>query len=356
MQNKSTKILDFTGHNVYVGLDVHAKSWAVNILVDEITHRSFTQPPDAVLLHSYLTTHFPGANYFSAYECGFCGYHHHRKLIELGIKNIVINAADLPVTNKERVNKKDPVDSRRLSHALKNDQIHGIYVFDPEHEQLRSLFRMRWRAAKEQRRVKNRICSFLHYYGIIPPADLKPDYWPVHYINWLEHLVLPTKAGTTALGYLLKAYHITREQLLEITCELRKEIKANHGKMYKLLQTIPGIGPLTAMCLIAEIGDMTRFKSCKRLASYVGLVPHSHQSGEKDPACRLTYRSNKYLRASIVEAAWVAMRHDPALLKYYKDRVAKYKPQITIIKVAHKLVNRVRYVWMNQEEYQMSFE
>lgn len=352
MQNKSTKILDFSGHNVYVGLDVHAKSWAVNILVDEITHRSFTQPPDPVLLHSYLTKHFPGANYYSAYECGFCGYHHHRKLLELGIENIVINAADLPVTNKERVNKKDPVDSRRLSHALKNDQIHSIYVFDPEHEQFRSLFRMRWRAAKEHRRVKNRICSFLHYYGIIPPAELKPDYWSVNYIKWLEHLVLPTKAGTTALGYLLKSYHITRGQLLEVTRELRKEIKASHGKMYKLLQTIPGIGPLTAMCLIAEIGDMTRFKSCRRLTSYVGLVPHSHQSGEKDPTGRLTYRSNKYLRASIVEAAWVAMRHDPALLKYYKEHITKYKPQVAIIKVAHKLLNRIRFVWLNQNQYE----
>ena len=354
MQNKTTKILDFTGHNIYVGLDVHAKSWAVNIIVDDIVHRQYTQVPDAVALYNYLSTHFPGANYYCAYECGFCGYHHHRKLIELGIQNIVINAADLPITNKEKVNKKDPVDSRRLSHALKNNQIHGIYVFTPEHEQLRTLFRMRCRAAKEHRRVKNRIRSFLHYYGITPPDELKPDYWPLAFIHWLEHLTLSASAGTLSLKYLLKAYHNTREQLLDVTRELRKQIKTSYHKTYLLLQTIPGIGPLTAMCLIAEIGDITRFKSCKQLASYVGFVPRSHQSGEKDPAGSLTYRSNKYLRSSIVEAAWVAMRHDPALLKYYKERIVKSKPQITIIKVAHKLLNRVRYIWINQEEYQMS--
>ena len=351
MQNKSTKLLDFTGHNVYVGLDVHAKSWSVNILVDEIAHRKYTQPPDPVQLYNYLSSHFPGANYFSAYECGFCGYHHHRKLIELGIKNIVINAADLPATNKERVNKMDPVDSRRLSHALKNNEIHGIYVFSPEHEQLRSLFRMRWRAAKELRRVKNRIRSFLYYYGITPPADLKPDYWPSTYIKWLEHIKLPTKLGTLALGSLINAYHTTRKQLLEITRELRKEIKVNYHKIFKLLQTVPGIGPLTSICLIAEIGDITRFKSCKQLTSYVGLIPHSHQSGDKDPAGRLTYRSNKYLRASIVEAAWVAVRNDPALLKYYKEHIIKHKPQVAIIKVAHKLLNRIKYVWETQNEY-----
>ncbi|MBA7529203.1 hypothetical protein ES705_21396 [subsurface metagenome] len=352
MQNKSTKNLDFTGHNVYVGLDVHAKSWAVNIIVDEIVHRQFTQPPDATALYDYLVSHFPGANYYSAYECGFCEYHHHRKLLELGIQNIVINAADLPITNKERINKKDPVDSRRLSQALKNDQIHGIFVFSPEHEQLRSLFRMRWRAAKEHRRIKNRIRSFLHYYGITPPAELKPDYWPLAFIHWLEHLTLPSEPGTLSLKYLLNAYQNTREQLLEVTRELRKQIKASHNKTYLQLQTVPGVGPLTAMCLIAEIGDITRFKSCKQLTSYVGLVPRSHQSGEKDPSGSLTYRSNKYLRSSIVEAAWVAMRHDPALLKYYKERISKYKPQIAIIKIAHKLLNRIRYVWLNQDVYQ----
>jgi len=352
MLNKIKNSVDFSGHNVYVGLDVHAKSWAVTLIVDEIEHRTYTQPPDPVALHDYLTSNFPGANYFSAYECGFCGYHHHRKLLELGIQNIVINAADLPITNKEKMNKKDPVDSRRLSNALKNNQIKGIYVFNPEHEQIRSLFRMRWRAAKELRRIKNRIRSFLHYYGIIPPVELKPDYWPLTFTRWLNHLTLPSEAGTLSLKYLLSAYQNTREQVLEVTRQLRRQVRIHYATTYKCLLTIPGIGPITAMCLIAEIGDISRFKSCKHLASYVGLIPRSHQSGDKDPSGSLTYRSNKYIRSSMVEAAWVAMRNDPALLKYYKDRISRDKPQVVIIKIAHKLLNRVRQVWMTQNIYQ----
>lgn len=351
MLNKSTKILDFSGHNVFVGLDVHAKSWAVNVLVDDIEHSRFTQPPDPVALFNYLTKQFPGANYFSAYESGFCGYYHHRKLLELGISNIVINAADLPVTNKEKIGKRDPVDSRRLSQALKNNQLKGIYVFSPEQEQFRSLFRMRWRAAKDHRRIKNRIWSFLYYYGITPPVELKPDYWPLAFTKWLEHLVLPSQAGTLSLKYLLNAYHQTRQLLLEVTRQLRQLVKTHYNKTYMLLQTVPGIGPLTAMCLIAEINDIARFNSCKQLASYVGLIPRSHQSGDKDPSGTLTYRSNKYLRSSIVESAWVAMRHDPALLLFYKQRIVRFKPQVAIIKIAHKLLNRIRYVWMAQQAY-----
>jgi len=354
MLNKFSNSLDFSGHNVYAGLDVHGASWAVNIIVDDIEHRKFTQPPDPEVLYNYLTSHFPGANYFSAYECGFCGYYHHRRLNELGIKNIVINAADLPVTNKEKQNKTDPIDSRRLSNALKNNQIKGIYVFNPEHEQFRSLFRMRWRAAKENRRVKNRIRSFLHYYGIVPPVELKAENWSLSFIFWLNHQVqLPTQSGTLALKYLMKAYQNTREQLLEVTKQLRNQVKTYYPEIYKSLMTAPGIGPIVAMCLIAEIGDISRFKSYKHLASYVGFIPRSHQSGDKDPKGKLTYRSNKYLRSSLVEAAWTAMRYDPALLKYYKDRIAKYDSRIVIIKIAHKLLNRIRQVWMTQNQYQM---
>jgi len=353
MFNKFNNSVDFSGHNVYSGLDVHGKSWDVDIVVDDIEHRKFTQPPDPIALYNYLSSHFPGAKYFSAYEAGFCGYHHHRKLLELGIHNIVINAADLPVTNKEKVNKRDPIDSRRLANALKNNQLTGIYVFDPKHEQFRSLFRMRWTAAKENRRVKNRIRSFLHYYGINPPSYLNPEYWSLSFINWLNQLTLATEAATLSLKYLLNAYQYTRAQLLEVTKQLRKLVKTYYPDIYKCLLTIPGIGPIVAMCLIAEIGDISRFKSYKHLASYVGFIPRSHQSGDKDPSGSLTYRSNKYLRSSLVEAAWVAMRYDPALLKYYKDRIAKYKSQIVIIKIAHKLLNRVRQVWMNQNKYQI---
>jgi transposase len=352
MQNKSTKILDFSGHNVFIGLDVHKASWAVNIRVDNIEHRTFTQPPDPFTLYNYLIKNFPGANYFSAYECGFCGYHHHRKLQELGIQNIVINPADLPVTDKEKTNKRDPVDSRRLSKALQNNQLKAIHVFDPKHEQFRALYRLRWIAAKEHRRVKNRIRSFLLYFGINPPTQLNPEYWTNAFVDWLKNLKFLDQAGTLSMEYLLNSYQSTKEHLLEVSRHLRNQVKLNYPDIYKRLMTVPGIGPINAMCLIAEIGNMKRFKSCKHLASFVGLVPRSHQSGTKDPNCSLTYRSNIYLRSALVESAWMALRSDPALLKYYKEKIIKYKSQVTIIKIAHKVLNRIRYVWLTEKPYQ----
>ena len=190
--------------------------------------------------------------------------------------------------------------------------------------------------------------------GLILLLIFNPEHWPLGFIHWLNQIIMPTEAGTLSLKFLLKAYHNTREQLLEVTRQLRHEVKLHYPDLYKLLMTIPGVGPIVSMCLIAEIGDITRFKSYRHLSSYAGFIPNSHQSGEKDPKGRLTYRSNKYIRSMLVEAAWVAMRHDPALLKYYRDRIAGKEKKFIIIKVAHKLLNRIRQVWISNNPYQTS--
>ena len=98
MQTQVTKKIDFTGKNLFIGLDVHKKSWSVTILVEGIEHRTFTQPPDPMALYNYLQRMFPGGSYNSAYEAGFCGYGIHRELNSLGIKNIVINKNDPTLT------------------------------------------------------------------------------------------------------------------------------------------------------------------------------------------------------------------------------------------------------------------
>ena len=106
MQTQSNE-LNFKGQNIYVGFDVHLKSWKVTILTDELSHKTFVQPPKPEVLFNYLKQNFPGGIYHSAYEAGFCGYWIHNKLISLGINSMVVNPADIPTTNKEVVQKED---------------------------------------------------------------------------------------------------------------------------------------------------------------------------------------------------------------------------------------------------------
>jgi hypothetical protein len=87
--------LNFEGQNIYAGFDVHLKGWKVTILSEEMMLKTFTMPSKPEVLSAYLLRNYPGAIYHLAYEAGFCGLWAHYQLCELGIKNIVVNPADI---------------------------------------------------------------------------------------------------------------------------------------------------------------------------------------------------------------------------------------------------------------------
>jgi transposase len=127
MQTK-VKELDFTGQNLYVGIDVHKKSWQVSVFSEALFHKTFNQPPKPEILHGYLTKHFPNATYYSVYEAGFCGFWIHEKLKSLGINNIVVNPADVPSSDKDKKRKTDKVDSNKLARHLRSGDLEAIYT------------------------------------------------------------------------------------------------------------------------------------------------------------------------------------------------------------------------------------
>ena len=110
--------LNFEGQNIYAGFDVHLKDWKVIILSEAMTLKRFIMPPKPEVLSDYLQKNYPGASYHSAYEAGLCGLWSHYQLCELGINNIVVNPADVPGTQKDKLQKEDKRDSRKIALAL----------------------------------------------------------------------------------------------------------------------------------------------------------------------------------------------------------------------------------------------
>ena len=351
MQTQVTKKIDFSGKDLFIGLDVHKKSWSVTILVDGIEHRTFTQPPDPVALNHYLLRMFPGGNYSSAYEAGFCGYKIHRELNALGIKNIVINAADIPTSQKDKLQKRDPIDSRKIARGLEKGFLKGIHIFDRNMEELRSLNRTRFFLMRDLRRSKSRIKSFLHYYGEPIPVELDNNQWTFKFVAWLKQVQMKTSGGQDAFDNLISSYEYHRKQLVELSRLVRQRIREYDRELYSLLTKISGIGPLTASALITEIGDICRFNNIDQLGSYVGLVPRIRESGEITHTGGITFRCNSFLRTLLIESSWQAVRMDPAIMLYYKKHLVNNKGHKVIIKVARKLLNRIRFVMKNRQPY-----
>jgi len=352
MKSKNNK-LDFTGQIIYIGLDVHKKSWTVTIYYMGIILRTMSMPPIPEKLAGYLRKNYPNARYQSVYEAGFCGYWIDRKLRALGIENIIVNPADIPTKQKERRRKTDKVDSKKLARELSNNNLDGIYIPSRENESIRALSRLRRQTVKDQTRLKCRIKSLLHYLGIELPENSEMKYWSGKFIKYLSELEFDHKAMKLTLENLIESLRKERQILLKVIRDLREVVKENQraGKIVKLLRTVPGVGFITAVTLYSEIMEINRFNKFDSLSCLIGFSPATNSSGEKEKVVGLSNQQNKYLRSMLIESAWTAIRMDPALTQVYGKLVMRMGKQKAIIRIAKKLLNRIMYVWKNEKEY-----
>ncbi len=347
--------LDFKGQNIYVGIDVHLKSWSVAVLSEHSVLKKFSQNPNAEALFKFLATSYPGAHYHSVYEAGFCGFWIHERLVSLGINNIVVNPADVPTMSKEKLRKTDAVDCSKLARELRSGTLKGIYVPNVETLEIRSLIRLRNSIVKDSTREKNRIKSLLHFYGIKIPEEFTKHSvgnWSKRFLAWLRSVELSSEYGRKALDLHIEQYVRLRGMLLEETREIRKLSRTElFADSLKLITTIPGIGTTTGISLLTEIDKITRFASSEQLAAYIGLIPMCHSSGDKQGIGGITKRGHAYLRWILIQAARKAVQCDPAMTLFYEENCKRMHGNKAIVKVARKLVNRIYFVLKRKTEY-----
>jgi transposase len=343
--------VDFTDKNIFAGMDVHEKSWNVSIFLEDMFLRSFTQQPSIEALEGLLKRDYPKANYLCGYESGYCGFSIQRKLTKLGIACQVLHAGDIPQTNKEKLLKRDPVDSKKIGEALSTKKAKPIYIPDEESEQDRGLVRYRDRVQKDLTRCKNRIRSILYEFGIYLPEKFAKG-WSNRFIQWLEETEQVIGSTRTTLNHMIEQMVAHRSLLLKVNRDIRAlQNSPKYKQQAHYLTSIPGIGPLSAMIILTELMDIRRFGSFRDLNSYVGFYPMEHSTSDKEHKGGIMIRHNKHLRKLLVEDAWVAMRHDPALSLAFNQWSIRMTGKRAIVKVARKLLNRIRYVLINETVY-----
>jgi len=347
--------LNFEGQNIYVGMDVHLKSWTVCIMTEKLEHKKFTQPPQANVLYNYLTRNFPGGTYHSAYESGFSGFWAHRQLEALGVKSMVTNAADVPTGQKERIQKDDTRDSRKIARSLRSGDLEAIHVPEESTLEERSLLRMRTSLVKDMTRFKQRIKSFLYFFGIPYPERFNNSgsHWSKNFLKWLkEEIQFTEESGRQTLDIMVQEVEEQRQLLLQISQQIKQlSRKEKYLSNVKLLKTVPGFGLLTAMHFLTEMETIERFENTDHFAAYVGLVPDRYHSGEVKNDGEMTFRGQAILKKCVIESAWIAARKDPALSLAYNKYVARMEPNKAVIRIARKLLNRIYFVLKNKKEY-----
>ena len=177
---------------IFIGLDIHKKSWTVSIQTDLFFHKTYSLPSVSEDLYHYVERTFPNHEVHLVYEAGCCGFSIARYFLNLGWHVLVINPADVKTGDKERYQKTDALDSKNLSNQLKAGVLKGIYIPTEEHEQFTTLARHRTQVTKKLRQTKSHIKSMLLFHGIKVPEQFDNSNWSNDFISWLEQLKFST--------------------------------------------------------------------------------------------------------------------------------------------------------------------
>jgi transposase len=350
---KGRDIIDFTGKTIYVGIDVHEKDFQVAKVVDNICLGNHRMPANSKVVIDHLYSRYPGATFKCVYESCAWGFTLQREFTAAGIECIVVHAADVSSSDKERKRKTDKVDALKLARNLASGDLTAIHVPDEELQKERNLIRFRKKLVGDLNRSKNRLKSLLKYQGINIPQQLgKKNNWSYNFMNWIEDEAKKDILLQDTLLLMLEEIKLLRQLLLKTEKALRKLRQDKYDEQSKLLMTAPGIGCTTAMLFLLEIGDIRRFGPFDKLNDFVGFCPDTDSSGDTQRDRGITSRRHKQLRSALIEAAWTAIRIDPALMDAYQKLTKRMKGHYAIVRIARKLLRRMRAMLLTGQSYQ----
>jgi transposase len=296
----------------YIGLDVHAATISVAIA------ESGTSPARA----RGTITHSPGAvaklvkrlgpveQLRCCYEAGPTGFGLHRQLTRLGVDCIVVAPSLIPTKAGDTV-KTDRRDAEKLARLLRSGELTGVWIPDEAAEALRDFSRLRESAKQDLHRVRQQLGKFLLRLSVQAPPGLPR--WSRGYRTWLGQLALREPLEQAVLTVHLAHLDESMARLAELTGQV--EALAQSHPQAALIQALTcqhGIGLVTALTVVAELGDLSRFASARALMGYAGLGPREHSSGGRVRRGGISKRGNSHLRRVVVEAAW-HYRHAPGV-------------------------------------------
>jgi len=326
---------------INVGLDYHTKSSYASVMDrdgDEVWHGELDSQNE---LRQFLEE-LPDSRVL--FEAGY-GWPRLVKILEgSGVELVMCHPeANRRIATDRR--KSDRRDAKNLAVFLKTGTYRKAYMPDAEVRDERQFMRGRTYMVRKITRLKNQIHSLLAYAGI-PKEGM--NIFAKKNCEYLETVDVPelTRENLDANVEALALHTDLLKRMNTRVAELNR-----HDPRARLLKTMPGVGDITARVLLSEIGDIDRFRTAKSLACYVGLTPKQHQSGNSMRTMGITKEGSAHVRWVMVQAAWIAIRMDPALRQFFKKLEAQKGSSIAICAVARKMVVAAWHILKKETPY-----
>jgi transposase len=316
----------------WVGLDVHSERIVIATLVGQGREPEVRDIPNEpkVIRRTFVKFAAEAFELRCCYEAGPCGFEVHRQLTEMGIACEVVAPSLIPVKAGDRV-KTDKRDAHKLARLYRAGELTTITVPSAEQEAVRDLIRARDDIRKDLTAARHRLAKFLIRHGHLYTTGQK---WTQRFWAWASKLVFEREGERlTFEHYVAEVQHLVqRRAALEREIE-RIATTEPYAEGVGKLCCLRGISTLSALALLAEIGDLRRFESPRKLMAYLGLVPREYSSGGKEKRGGITKTGNGHVRRLFVEAAW-SYRHRPALGERVREALKGQPP--AVVDYAHK--------------------
>jgi transposase len=327
----------------FLGLDVHADTIAVAVAEPSGEVRSIGIIPNrADSIRRLVKTLGPAAHLRVCYEAGPTGYVIYWQLTGLGVHCDVVAPTLVPVKAGDRV-KTDRRDAAKLARSYRAGDLTPVWVPDAAHEALRDLVRAREAAKKDQLRARHRLGKFLLRHGRRPATATTP--WTQRYLTWVrqEHFEQPAQEATR-LDYLHEVDHVA-DRIDRLDRAIEDAVQTAPVRMRAViegLQALRGIARVSAVTIVAEVGELSRFTRAPQLMGYGGMGAREDSSGTRTRRGGITKTGNAHLRRIAIEAAW-AYRYRPAIGGALRTRQATLSEEVKAISWKAQLRLHARY-------------
>jgi len=304
----------------FIGMDVHKKTITVAIADDGRNGqvRSYgTLANNINALDKFCRKMVSTASQLHfVYEAGPCGYGIYRHLTHKGFDCKVIAPSMIPRKSGDRI-KTDRRDARMLARLHRAGELTAVYVPDDQDEAMRDLSRSREDAVIAARKAKQRLKAFLLRNGLTYSGRSQ---WSKAYFNWLADIGMPHPAQQVALQEYISSVHETLNRVDRLTEQIRQMVPDwRLAPIVSALQSARGISLITAVTLLTEIGDLSRFNKPAQLMAYLGLVPSEYSTGDAIKRGGITKTGNSHARKALIEASW-AYRMQPRVSRILLKR------------------------------------
>ncbi len=289
----------------YVGLDTHKDTIAVSVAdaggggaryFGEVANK----PAAIRKLMKRLSPEGEVVSY--CYEAGPCGYGLYRQITESGHDCMVVAPSLIPTRPGDRV-KTDRRDSEALARLHRAGEFTAVWVPDEDQEAMRDLTRAREDMKQLERRSKQRLNAFLLRHG--RNYESGKSKWTQAHWRWLERIKFVQPVQQIVMQEYIDSVQQLQSRVLELEAEMARALQEwRLAPVVEALMALRGCRLITAMTVVAELGDISRFDSPRQLMAFLGLVPSESSSGPNRRRGGITKTGNGHVRRLLIESAW----------------------------------------------------